>query len=146
MNSESKNKPRYLVHIVYLMIISILVYFIWNDYQVSQMNQTNQKATCLRDASNDYNSNWANACRAEAIQIRNSLRNCENEAAAYTKYMSSATAMTLHATQQLQNLKIAQCKSAYDTPNSRPNCVLPNSMAKNIDNAYDKEKSMCKQS
>lgn len=144
---NNQNERKYLIHIIYagtflFAVVAIIGYLVWCKYEATAQKQMEKKkiVSCLVGASDDYNEGWAAACKQDAKEIQIELGDCIDSAKKRARFISSAGADDYTA---LAQVYVAQCKSAYGTPDSKSTCLLPNSMAKGLNAALQKQEKLC---
>ena len=158
-----KNEKNYFIHIIYassflLAVFTIIGYLVWSKYQTTvqkrieieqrieiQAAQDRIKKTrtlnCVIIARKSYDENWASACTENANRIQAALKNCVNSSEKSARFISGNGSLLDY--KSLYESYAAQCKLLYGTPNPKPNCLLPNSLAKGLDESLQKDEKMC---
>lgn len=92
-------------------------------------------------AQKSYSDSWASACTENANSVRAALNNCINSSEKSARFITNDGQLLNY--KNLYQSYVAQCKLAYGAPNPKSNCLLPNSIAKSLNESLQKDEKMC---
>lgn len=146
--SNNQSEKKYLVHIIYagaflFAVLAVIGYLVWNKYEIASAAQAKKTKTlvCITEAQENYSQSWAAACNANAKETQDELTNCIISSKKRAQLIADADSYVNY--KNLAANYIAQCKTAYGTPNSKSTCLLPASIAKSLNSGLQKSEKLC---
>jgi hypothetical protein len=148
IDNQSSEK-KYFVHFIYagtflLAVLLVIGYLAWNKYEIAVAAQVKKSRMlmCVANAQENYSAAWAGACKTNAKAIQTNLANCINGSEKRARFIADGDSFVNY--KNLLANYVAQCKSAYGTPNPKPTCLLPSSTAKSLNTGLQQQEKLCK--